>query len=354
MKLAFVIGLYPYQIGGAEMQAREIALQMQRNGHEVSYICYSYKPYSSSEFPVKIITGRKRYDIFYISQRKQLFKALDEIKPHAVYHRAFVPFSGYVAQWCKKKSVPFYFHCADIYTLIRDNKTIKNILQNQILKYTLNSATGVICQNVEQYHALERFKLPNVRIIYNIHPRNQQPINHKTINNIVWIAKFESSKQPSVFVEFAERCKDKNYTFTMFSSKFEDTLSNNLLLKIIRENPNIKLIENKDNEYINDYLCKYAKVLINTSISEGISNTFIQAWMRGVPVVSLNSNPNNWFDSHPIGMCCNGDIYKIDENVDRLLNEDTYEHYSKNSVLFSENNFIPEVITPQILEFMNL
>ena len=49
-----VIGLYPYQIGGAEMQAREIAIALACEGHGVHYICYSATQYQRNEFPVNI------------------------------------------------------------------------------------------------------------------------------------------------------------------------------------------------------------------------------------------------------------------------------------------------------------
>lgn len=37
MKIAFIIGLYPHQIGGAEMQALEISTALQKEGHSITY-----------------------------------------------------------------------------------------------------------------------------------------------------------------------------------------------------------------------------------------------------------------------------------------------------------------------------
>lgn len=354
MKIAMVIGLYPYQIGGAEMQAREIALSLASEGHEIEYICYSGKSYQSEEFPVKIIPERGKFDIFYVGTKKLLYQALDMSKPDIVYHRAFVPYSCHIASWCKKNNVPFYFHSADIYTLIRKNDSIRNILQNAMLRYTLSNATGVICQNEEQLEALKRFKTNICQIIYNIQRKNTELLNSRKTNEVIWIGKFEDSKQPWLFVELAEKLKDMDVHFTMFSSKFPQTEANIKLRERIGKAGNITVLEGKDNIFINDYLCKTAKLLINVSVSEGISNTFIQAWMRGVPVVSLNSNPDHWFDKYEIGKCCDGDTLKLEQYTREILQSDNYQELSQNVINFSNGNFAPEVVTPQLKEFMNI
>lgn len=354
MRIALVIGLYPYQIGGAEMQAREIAIALQAQGHSIHYICYSPKSYSSDDFDVHIVATRSKYDPLYLGVRNNLYKALDSVKPDIVYHRAFVPYSRFVAKWCHKNNVPFYFHSADIYTLVRKNDSLYNFLQNKWLTYTLSKAKGVICQNSEQYEALQKFNLERLEVIYNIQRTNHQPINANKEKNVIWIAKFETAKQPELFVELAEKFADMGVTFTMFSSKCPQTEFNKALLTRIKNNPHINLIEGKDNVFINDYLCNKAAVLVNTSVSEGISNTFIQAWMRGVPVVSLNSNPDNWFDTFQIGGCCHGDKEKLVAIVADILDLSNYKYYSANSIAFAKGNFAPEVIAPKLMNFMQI
>lgn len=354
MKIAFIIGLYPHQIGGAEMQALEISTALQKEGHSITYICYSSKTYSSNEYEVSIIPTRASWDIFYYGTKNKLYKALNEIHPDIVYHRAFVPYSRFIAKWCMSNNIPFYFHSADIYTLTRKNNSLYNILQNMWLKYTLSHSTGVICQNKEQYEALQNFKIKRLKTIYNIQRTNVKPLCTDKVHNLVWIAKFEQAKQPELFIDFAERFKNKNVTFTMFSSKMPKTEKNRKLLERILNNSQITLIEGKDNEYINDYLCNKASLLINTSVSEGISNTFIQAWMRGVPVVSLNSNPDNWFDNYMIGGCCKGDVNRMDVLVANIIFGDKYKDYAKNCIEFAEKHFSPEVVVPQLTSFMHL
>ncbi len=355
MKIAFVIGLYPYQIGGAEMQALEIAKALKSEGHTIEYISYSPICYTSNDFKVHIIPERAGLDFFYYGIKKQLYRVLDEIKPDIIYHRAFVPYSRFVATWASINKVPFYFHCADIYTLNAKNNSLYNIVKNIWLKKTLKLATGVICQNIEQYRELQRFQIKKVKIIYNLHRKNiNNRININNRNQIIWIGKFEPMKQPNIFIDFAEKYHDTNILFTMFSSKCPKTETNMKLLKRIANNNRITFIEGKDNDFINNYICNHALLLVNTSLSEGISNTFIQAWMRGVPVLSLNSNPDNWFDRYKIGFCCNGDADLLRVKAAEIISSGIYKEYSQQSISFAENHFALEVIVPEMIKFMNL
>ena len=46
-----------------------------------------------------------------------------------------------------------------------------------------------------------------------------------------------------------------------------------------------------------------SKLRPNNSSVEGFSNTFIQAWMRAVPVVSIAADPDGILAEHRLGFC---------------------------------------------------
>ena len=59
---------------------------------------------------------------------------------------------------------------------------------------------------------------------------------------------------------------------------------------------------NSTHEDVNKLL-ERSHLLVNTSKWEGFSNTFIQAWMRSVPVMTLGVNPDGLLDNSYLG--CN-------------------------------------------------
>ena len=71
-------------------------------------------------------------------------------------------------------------------------------------------------------------------------------------------------------------------------------------------------------EEVNEILAK-VHIFVNTSLSEGFANTFIQAWMREVPVVSLHVNPDNVFLKENVGFWA-GSFKRMVEGILDLVN----------------------------------
>jgi hypothetical protein len=69
----------------------------------------------------------------------------------------------------------------------------------------------------------------------------------------------------------------------------------------IQSAPNVDYLGERTQAEVNELLAR-THVFVNTSLHEGFPNTFIQAWMREVPVVSLHINPDGIFDSEAIGI----------------------------------------------------
>ena len=85
-------------------------------------------------------------------------------------------------------------------------------------------------------------------------------------------------------------------------------------------------------------LAEESDVLINTSVFEGFSNTFVQAWMRKNIVLSLNSNPDDILTTYNVGFLLPSvdlmkeKIVEMLEERDKLRNmqKDAYDYVIQN------------------------
>jgi len=81
---------------------------------------------------------------------------------------------------------------------------------------------------------------------------------------------------------------------------------------------------------------------VNTSeaMSEGFPNTFIQAWARGVPVLSLDVNPDALLDGERLGVFCDGSIDQMQAHLgDLLKSEIRREQIGHSARQFAQSTF---------------
>ena len=86
----------------------------------------------------------------------------------------------------------------------------------------------------------------------------------------------------------------------------------------MRALPNLHFSGFQPHEAIDDLLSA-AHVLVNTSTVEGFPNTFIEAWLQEVPVVSLSVNPDGVLDGDRFGILANGSYERLRDAVERLI-----------------------------------
>ncbi len=181
-----------------------------------------------------------------------------------------------------------------------------------VFKYLLKRADIVAFQHNDQKKLAG--KLPNKGIIF---------------PNIIDLKQFES-------IECTQKCD--YYIYVGSLTKLKGAAK---LLNLIQKSPHVSFLivgkpRDNESEAVYEQLKKYsnvtlkgwlnheqtltliagAKALINTSFYEGFPNIFLESWACGVPVISLNVNPDNILNKHKLGVCCEGDLQKMQSVVE--------------------------------------
>lgn len=351
MKICFYIGYYPDIVGGAEIQSKYLAEYL-KNNNSIVYISIGHpKNEVVIDNNIKIYKLKKPiyfdFITIYFFTFLKVKKILQIENPSILYQRIFNNYTFYLSFFLKRKKIKYKLHLADEYS-ITFRKNFKSYIRKFIFSRLVKNNCHFITQTSTQSEMLKSLNITNYTQFPNVHP-TPNILYTSNKNEIVWIGKLNSHKQVEIFISMANKLRHYNkYIFTIITKTYNNNYSKSII-KEISSCKNIKLIPNMSNEDVNDYINKYAYLLVNTSISEGFSNTFIQAWMRGVPVISLNSDPDNVIEKYGLGVYCRGNTNLQIKSVSKFIESEDFHLKTKHNCITFSNKYYS--LQSRIIEF---
>jgi glycosyltransferase involved in cell wall biosynthesis len=95
-----------------------------------------------------------------------------------------------------------------------------------------------------------------------------------------------------------------------------------------------------------------AKFLLNTSNFEGFSNTFLEAWAVGTPVLStVNVNPDSIISNHTLGIVYN-EVFDLCRQH-ATLSRELYQLMSGNARQYVAHYHGYRIVTRQLLNYLS-
>ena len=373
VKIAFVM---PWHIsergGGAEVQANYLAQSLIEKGYEVNYVCQTAIKQNVGKQKkigrLSICFVKSSTPLAWLDQWKYL-KPLREFKPDYIVQRNSSNVTYVLANYCKKKETKFIWICTDNFATTRDylfvrfkrSNTIKNL---GIIRYTLLSVNykfldllrnkgmtkidiGFSQNDFQKLQLYKQFNI-NTRKIYSGHPvsnKHYTAEGNRSKKTILWCANFGKHKRPEIFLELASKMLETNYQFIMVGGHSNEIYEKQLLRNRAK---NLKVTGSLSYEESLNYFDS-ASLLINTSLSEGFSNTYIQAWMRGIPTIVFGADPSNTIAQNQLGGVVDS-IEQAKELIIKLLEEkDIYLSYSNRAHRYGLKNHTIERMTEDFL-----
>jgi glycosyltransferase involved in cell wall biosynthesis len=317
-------------MGGSQYQAKlliEHLLSLKK--YDIYYLARRVNPqYSSDRYHIIRISessGLKRYGHFFDTFR--LFRLLKEIRPDVIYQMVGNAYTGISAYYANR------FNCGMIWRITSDKSVYKpmingwrdilphRFIERKFTEYGIKNAQSVVAQTNLQARLLkENFGRVASAVIRNYHPEpGIRIVKESDPMRILWVANFKRLKQPEIFVRLAEDLVGRgNVRFTMIGAPAPGEMWFDQLIKKIGLLNNLEYLGIQTQDQVNTLLAK-SYILVNTSQYEGFSNTFIQAWIHEVPVVSLNANPDQLLDSGSLGYCASGNYDQLLVHINKLL-----------------------------------
>jgi glycosyltransferase involved in cell wall biosynthesis len=326
--------------GGAEYQARCLTGELVRSGkYQISFVARAApcEPLSDGVEVFGIADSPHRPRIGYLADAVRLYRTLKRIRPDVIYQRVGCGYTAIAAYYARRNAIPMIWHASsdtDVSRalLVGSTNALTRTLEKCSVEFGLHNAHRIICQTKDQSRLLENhYDRRADAVVPNFHPAPLEPLDKTGPATVLWVANLKRLKQPEVFVRLAGRLRDlRNVRFVMLGSPPVvsrcDKGWRDALLHSLQTIPNLEYIGPQSQTQVNQWLAR-SHLLVSTSLQEGFPNTFIQAWMRQVPVVSLHVNPDNVLEREAIGLCVKSEDQLVDAVRALLLDPRRREQY---------------------------
>ena len=355
-KICLILGSHwSYRKSGSEYQAKLLIDQLKKNKkYGLFYIYAGSKDGKVDLDGVTVYSLRRRKLLSRLGKPRfldflKMIRILKEVQPDVIYQRTASAYTGIAAHFARKHRCKMVWHIAsdnDLQTAWFKYLCTApvNYSNKKFLQYGIKYADYIIGQTKHQNELLkENYGRECDAIIPNAHPVPDGQIRKTDPVRVVWVSNLRTVKQPELFIQLAEKFKDlQDVKFIMVGRRGQNRWQAKLASKMEKLN-NLEYLGEKPINHVNRILCE-SHVLVNTSAYEGFPNTFIQAWMRGVPVVSLNVDPDDILLREGIGFK-SGTFENLCRDVMTLIGDkDMRDTMGQRARLYAINNHSIETV----------
>ncbi|MGH8241822.1 MAG: glycosyltransferase family 4 protein [Steroidobacteraceae bacterium] len=301
-RLCIVMGSHwDAQMGGAQYQAKCLVdVLIRRPDVETYYLARRVlQPLRRDGYEIVRFGTRRRGVGRFLSDLWALYRALDRLRPAVIYQRGLKAYTGVCAFYCLRHGARFVFHIAHDSDVSRAHFTnwgpamLVRRLERRIAEYGMRRANVIVAQTRDQARMLRNeFGLEATAVVPNFHPipADATPRREDGRMRVLWVANFKKRKNPEIFVDLAETFLERNdVRFVMIGRAGGEAYAQ--LHERMKHLGNLEYLGELPIEQVNEELA-HSDIFVNTSSAEGFPNTFIQAWLRGTPVVSCFVDPD--------------------------------------------------------------
>lgn len=192
-------------------------------------------------------------------------------------------------------------------------------------------ADAIVCRSLEQTEWLkDSYRREGVLIRTGHAVPTSRNSDQSTL---LWVGRAHQVKQPELFVDLAEQLPQYPCTMVLMTTPESKDIVQHIQSRA-NAIANLTIHYNVHWTKIDDYF-RQATLFVNTSTNEGFPNTFVQAALHGIPILSWTVDPDNVLTKHGIGVCAN-------QSFDQLLND---------TIRFSESESLRKEVGQQAYHY---
>ena len=344
-------------VGGAELQQGILAGELVKKDYDVSFLVPD-----QGQALCQLIDGLKLYKSlpWELAQKKLIAKLYQyplillitwrrlNLADSQIYFQKMVgATSALIVFFCRVKKRK-YVHC-----VASDGEVNGTYIKKQrfpwLTRWAIRNADGIITQSRHQQALLklnfnrESTVIENMCLMPDILPPKEQP------PVVLWVGNMRKVKCPELFLKLATALPEVKFRMIGGASPWEDPDYFEELKKSAARLPNLEFMGFIPYHQVSQYF-DTASILVNTSDFEGFPNTFLQAWSRFTPVISLNVDPDGIICQHKLGIHSHSFDQMVKDVQSLVHNESLQKEIAERGRRYVEQTHDITKIVPKYIE----
>jgi glycosyltransferase involved in cell wall biosynthesis len=278
-------------IGGEAIQHVLLARAWRDLGHDVSMIVHDEGQGARCVHEgIRAIAAHSRQGgvpglRFFHPRATKLLSALMAADAEIYYQSPAGAYTGITGWYCRATGRRFIFRVASDSDCEREHGRIQFWRDRKLYNYGLRRANLVAAQTEYQSRLLRENHHIDSHVVNMMVETPRGDSNAPKDIDVLWVSNLRALKRPELALELARQLPKVKFTLVGGPMPGGQTYHDDVMAAAARL-PNVTMlgpVRYRDTGALFDR----AKIFLNTSSIEGFPNTFLQAWVRGVPVVTF-------------------------------------------------------------------
>jgi glycosyltransferase involved in cell wall biosynthesis len=257
--------------------------------------------------------------------------------------------TGVTAWFCRQRGRRMVYRVASDANCVPGRQLIRLWRDRKLYEYGLRRADLVATQTRAQSALLlEHYGVASTPVNMAVEPPREVAGTQRDID-VLWVSNLRSVKRPELVLELARRLPHIGFTIAGGPLPGSQPYYNEVAAAAARL-PNVTMLGAVPYQEIGSLFAR-ARVLLNTSTVEGFPNTFLQAWVRGVPVVTF-FDPDQLIRQQHLGVAA-GSLAEMSAALERVLADEAMRQaLGARARRFTQAQFSPAHVARRYLELL--
>jgi glycosyltransferase involved in cell wall biosynthesis len=295
--------------GGAETQILLLARGLATRGWRVALVSYAAgRPVPHMIDGVHVVAHRRfrgrRVLVRRLAYAAEIARMLATLDAAVLVQRSAGSVTGLVGFAARIRRRRFVYSSSSVvdFALERIQPDRRVVA---LYEFGVRLATDVVVQTDEQVELCRRRFHREPVLIRSI----AEPAERRTAvpDAFLWIGRVDGYKRPEAFVELARAVPEARFRMVAVPAAHDDGRGLRHLRELGAELDNLEFLDARPRREILA-LVERAVAIVNTSDIEGMPNTFLEGWARGVPALTLVYDPNGVIVREGLGRAAQGSI----------------------------------------------